>query len=144
MSGKIAEKVIVRLLSEQECGGESSNVELVSEGTFKKLNGGFEISYDENADTGYENSRTRLTVTDNRYVIMEREGDVSGKLILENGVTHICHYGTPFGIMEISVSAQGIKAYTDEKGAFLEFKYSIDFGGGFTGNYKVTVNAARE
>lgn len=135
-------KVMISIVSVQSDGESSSRIELDSEGVFRKLDDGFEVSYDETEATGFAGSHTRLTYKNDGYITMDRSGSTSSKLILEQGKRHLCRYGTPYGEMSVGVSTSMVNACIDEVGAKMQFHYAIDINSQELGNYEITLNAS--
>ena len=131
--------VMINLVSFQSDGREKSKIEIISEGKFSKINGNYEISYEETEATGFEGSRTKLTVTDGSLVTMERSGSASSHLVLERGKKHHCHYGTPYGDFMVGVTTSFIESKLDENGGTLDFKYVIDINSSYIGDYEINI-----
>lgn len=129
--------VIIRLKSRQLVDSESSEIELVTEGLYRRVKGGFEISYDETEATGYVGSRTVISCLGNSYASLTREGTASSEIIVDKGKKHYCYYNTPFGGMSVGVYAHKIDNRLGDNGGDLYFKYTIDVNSSYVSDNEV-------
>lgn len=137
-------KAIIKIVSLQSDGDNSSKIELVSEGYLTALADGFEVAYNETQATGFEGSSTRLTYKNGGYITMNRSGSWSSKLILEEGKRHLCRYGTPYGDLSVGVYTSMVSAHINDDGAKMEFHYTIDIGSETVGKYEIVLQAKPE
>ena len=101
-------------------------IELFTTGTYYKKSGRYHICYDESEATGFEGSRTTLTVDKQDKVTLERSGKSRAQLIVERGVRHQCHYDVGVGDIILGVLGNSIKSSLGDGGGKLEVKYSLD------------------
>ncbi len=101
-------------------------IELFTTGTYYKKSGRYCICYDESEATGFEGSRTTLTVDKQDKVTLERSGKSRAQLIVERGVRHQCHYDVGVGDIILGVLGNSIKSSLGDGGGKLEVKYSLD------------------
>lgn len=115
-----------RASTENDC----DESEFFTEGTLEQTADGIKLSYEENAQIGFENSRVSVTAAEDRVVI-ERTGAASSVLFIEKGKKHCCVYGTPYGDFTVGTHAYEINCGLSEDGGTLEFKYSVDVNSEF-------------
>lgn len=132
--------VLITLKSIQSRGKEKEEMELITEGQYKKTDDGFVISYDESEATGYEGSKTILKTIGEKQVIMQRKGSVVSNLIIEKDKKHHCHYGTPYGDFMVGITANDIKSNLDVDGGELYFKYVIDINSSYISDQEIFIN----
>lgn len=128
---------VISLKSIQMADEEKSEVELVTEGIFRQVKGGFEIEYEESETTGFENSVTVITLLGNGFASLTRSGAVSSELVLEIGKKHHCYYETPFGSMMMGIYTKEIRNDLTENGGDLAFRYTIDVNSAYVSDNEV-------
>ena len=79
--------VLLTLKSRQDCGGESEETELFTEGTLRQTPEGWEIAYEESELTGMSGVRTRFHLTEGRAVL-HRGGGIETRMVFEEGAPH--------------------------------------------------------
>jgi uncharacterized beta-barrel protein YwiB (DUF1934 family) len=115
-------------------------IELFTKGTYYKRGGKYHISYDESEATGFEGSRTTLTVDDQDKVTLLRSGKTRSQLIVERGVRHQCHYDTGMGDIILGVLGSSIRSSLGDAGGDLEVKYSLDLNSALASENEMYVN----
>ncbi|MBR6045066.1 MAG: DUF1934 domain-containing protein [Ruminococcus sp.] len=131
--------VSIKLVSRQNDGEHSEQVELLTEGMFRFGKESYEISYRESEATGFEGAVTKLSVTGGDKVVMTRTAPADSSLIIELGKKHHCHYGTPFGSFMVGVSAKEISSQITEEGGRLGFSYVIDVNSSYVGDFEIDI-----
>jgi uncharacterized beta-barrel protein YwiB (DUF1934 family) len=134
--------VMITMKSVQLVDRERSEVELISEGTYRSIDGGYEITYEESEATGFEGSTTVMSCLGNDYASMTRKGSAPSELIIEIGKKHHCHYGTPYGDFIVGVYAKKIENDLDENGGTLYFKYTLDVNSSYISDNEVYVTVS--
>lgn len=119
---------MIRVTGTQHAGGQSDTVELITEGTFDAENGGFAIRYEETAATGLEGTHTTLHVQPEK-VMLSRQGNAVGMLVLEHKKRHVCNYATPYGGLMLGVFTDRMEQKLTENGGRLMVSYTLDMGG---------------
>ncbi len=132
-----SKNVLIKLKSIQSGDSENSEVELVTEGLYRRVKNGFEISYKESEATGYKGSTTVISCLGNNYASMTRHGTVFSELIIEKNKKHHCYYTTPFGELSVGVFARKIDNRLSDKGGDLYFKYTIDVNSSYVSDNEV-------
>ena len=132
--------VMITLKSIQSTGKDKEEMELITQGKYRKTSDGFVISYDESEATGYEGSKTILTTIGESQVTMERKGSTTSNLVIEKNKKHHCHYGTPYGDFMVGITANDIKSNLDIDGGELYFKYVIDINSSYISDQEIFIN----
>lgn len=132
--------VMITLKSIQTVDKDKNETELITQGIYKKTADGFIITYDESEATGYEGSKTILTTTGDKQVIMQRTGTTNSNLFIEKGKKHHCHYGTPFGDFMVGITTKNIKSNLDDNGGELYLNYVIDINASYVSEHEIIVN----
>lgn len=119
---------LISILGTQTVDGESDEIEVTTVGSYLNKNGKRYIAYTEYDRENPGNSiRSVLKVEDDLKVTIIRSGDSRGRLTLEKGRRHQCHYSTAMGDLMIGVFADRIDSTLDDSGGELNVSYYIDF-----------------
>lgn len=123
----LTEDYIIRIKSRIEQDGDTSNIELMTRGSFVHKSGSYYITYAETEATGYAGCTTTLKVAeDESRVAMLRFGGAASQLLIERGRRHLCHYETGYGSMTLGVTADEIVSHLTDKGGTVKFSYILD------------------
>lgn len=106
-----------------ETGADS--IELTTAGKLRRLEEGYELSYEESALTGMEGTLTRFEIQPGR-VLLTRSGQLNSEMVFEKGVRHLSLYDTPYGSMMVGVAARKVRSTINDCGGELEINYAID------------------
>lgn len=137
---KFSKPVMINMKSVQTADGESTEVELITEGEFSFQDGRYRISYKDSEATGFEHSVTSVEVEDEHFASVSRTGNASSNLVLEINKKHHCHYGTPYGDMMIGIFAHSITNELDENGGHLYMKYTIDINSSYISDNEIIMD----
>ena len=132
--------VFITIKSVQIVDDERDTIELETKGSFFKRRDGYQISYEESEATGFEGSRTTLSVAGDDKVTLIRSGNSPSNLIIERGKKHHCHYGTMFGDIVIGINASKISSTLSDSGGEVYFKYTIDINSSYMSDNEIYVN----
>lgn len=134
--------VIISIKGTQKTDAASDCVEFITEGTLDAEQNKYFISYAESEVTGLSGNTT-LLIEEGR-VIMTRTGDNSSHMIFEEGVRHLSHYDTGFGVFNVGVNTHSIGSTIGADGGELRVKYSIEINNEYTGmnTFFITVKGA--
>ena len=118
--------VIINIKSSQGLNGEREVMELKSEGTLERIDGGFVLSYFE--DTVIEGARikTALTALESGKITLAREGAISSKLLIEEGVRNNCFYSVPEGNLSLGIFGKEVSVRLSDSGGSIKMVYTID------------------
>ena len=105
---------------------EPETIELVTEGRLMDCGDeGYTFSYQESELTGLEGTLTTFQVEPERITLM-RMGMVNSQMVFQPGKRHFSMYDTPYGAMEVGVSAKQIHSTIGDQGGVLEIDYAIE------------------
>ena len=121
------ERYMITVIGEQTVEGEKDKIEVITAGDMRLTDSGVVITYPEYAESNAA-VKTDTTVTlDNGVLSIDRRGEMSSHLILEQGVRHECLYDTPMGQMFIGIFTDSIKTDLNEHGGEISASYRLDF-----------------
>ena len=118
---------------------DSSRTDLTTSGTFRTLEGGYQLKYEESEVTGFKGSTTYLSVFGNSLVNLRRIGTAPSDLTIEKGKKHHCHYGTPYGEFTMGIYTHGIVNNIDENGGELYLKYTVDINSSLVSDNEIYI-----
>lgn len=105
-------------------GQEQDSIELVTEGTMERINGGWELSYEESDLTGLAGVTTVFRVEEGK-ITLGRSGRLNSQMVFREGVVHESLYKMEFGALLMSVCAKRICWELNENGGSVDLCYSI-------------------
>lgn len=133
-------KVIIEMKSVQLVGGEKSEAKLITEGTYEEKNDCQIISYKDSEATGFEGSVTDITIKEEKYASIVRQGSSRSDLMIEPGKKHHCHYGTPYGEMVVGIYTHKIENKLDGMCGSIYMKYTIDINSSYMSDNEIILN----
>lgn len=131
--------VMITIKSVQYDGENKSETEVITEGGFRAIAGGYELSYDETDATGFEGCSTVLKVLDGSKIEMTRSGATASELYIERGKKNFCLYGTPFGELTVGVQAKNVESRLTDMGGSVSASYVIDINSSHMGDYDLDI-----
>ena len=118
---------IITVVGRQTVDGETDTIEVITAGGMTVSDDGILITYPEYAeDNPSQKTETTVTLKDG-VLSIDRRGEMSSHLILEQGVRHECLYETPMGQMFIGIFTDSIRADLDAHGGEINAGYQLDF-----------------
>ncbi len=121
------EKYIITVIGKQTVDGEQDQIEVITAGDMVIEEEKITIVYPEYSED-VPAKRTDTTVTLERGVLsIDRQGEMSSHLILEQGKRHECLYQTPMGQMFIGIFTDDIDTRLDQSGGEITAAYQLDF-----------------
>lgn len=118
-------KVLVKVKGIQIVDGDETVMELTTEGTFRKFEGDYIVTYSEEQEGGGK-TKTLLTVQKNNSVILERRGGLNSRLIIAKGERNNCLYAIPQGSLTLGIYGKEVTSTLTENGGSLRMAYNID------------------
>ena len=131
-------KAVIRVISNANVEDDDM-IEVVSPGSFEKIEDGFKATYEETEISGMEGTTTILTIKENQ-VILEREGTTSTKMIFKEDEDSIVLYNTPYGMLEMAISTNNLDVKIDEDGGKLDIEYEMSVYGQPPFNTKLSLS----
>jgi len=121
------ERFMITVIGEQTVDGETDKIEVITEGDMSVTDGKVLITYPEyTQDTPAQKTDTTVAY-ENGVLSIDRQGEMSSHLILEQGKRHECLYQTPMGQMFIGIFTDSIQADLSERGGCIDASYQLDF-----------------
>ena len=104
---------------------EPDVIELVTEGTLERIDGGWDIAYEESDLTGLAGVKTTFRIEPDK-VILTRTGKLNSQMVFQLGTSHESLYQMEFGALMIAVQAQKIRHELTEQGGTVDITYAIE------------------
>ena len=117
----------ITVIGKQTVDGESDTIEVITEGDMTVTDQGVTIVYPEYPEDDPSQKTDTTVILDKGVLSIERTGEMSSHLILEQGVRHECLYQTPMGQMFIGIFTDSIHADIGEHGGEITAAYQLDF-----------------
>ena len=106
-------------------GQEPDVIELVTEGTLRQMENGWELRYAESHLTGLDGVETAFFV-EREKITLTRTGRLNSQMVFQEGVTHDSLYEMEFGALMISVCANRVMADICHDGGMIDLVYTIE------------------
>ncbi len=121
--------VIVSLCSVQRLDDDTETTEMTACGTLDTLADGARLCYTEPPQDG---GAVVTVLVSNTQTIIERRGEISSKITLEEGKRHDCRYETPYGLLTLQAQARQLVFSNVGDTAFLRAVYTLEMSGACT------------
>jgi uncharacterized beta-barrel protein YwiB (DUF1934 family) len=132
--------VMIKMKSVQTVDGESTDLELITEGTLSGDDGKYTVCYKDSEATGFEDCVTSVEVLSNNFATICRDGNAPSNLVLEINKKHHCHYGTPYGDMMVGIYAHRIVNELSDDGGHLYMKYTVDVNSSYVSDNEIIMD----
>lgn len=119
-------KVLVKIKGTQGLDGDNAVIELATEGTLRRFEDEYIITYTEDQTIEGSKTKTVLTVKNDNTVILERRGDLNSRLVITEGERNNCLYAIPQGSLTLGIYGKEIKSKLTECGGTVKMVYTID------------------
>lgn len=119
-------KVLVKIKGIQGLDGDEAVIELSTEGTLRRFENEYIITYTEDQTVEGLKTKTQLTVKDDNTVILERRGDLNSRLIITEGERNSCLYAIPQGSLTLGIYGKEVKSNLTDRGGTVKMVYTID------------------
>ena len=131
-------KAAITVVGTQRMDGDCAQIRQEAVGTVTRTPDACQIVYTA------DEMKTTVTVQPPQ-VTVARVGTYSSVLILEMGQAHDCLYRTPYGMFDLTVTANAIQNELTDGFGRLYLSYSLDMGGAATENeIEITVKEVSE
>ena len=120
------QNVMLSITGRQEYEGqEPDSIELMTEGTLEKVEGGWRIGYVESELTGLDGVHTTFDITPGK-IVLTRKGPLNSEMVFQEGVFNESLYQMEFGALMITVCAAKVAYDITEAGGTIDLTYAID------------------
>ena len=118
--------VIIDIKGIQGIDDDSDVIEFTTDGRFGIKDGEFFISYDDGQmlEECLEVKTTIFIKPDS--VVLQRNGAIKSRMVIEKGVRNTCFYSTPHGNMVLGIYGENVDCNLSENGGSLKMSYNID------------------
>ena len=100
--------VIMKIKGTQTVGdGEPDVIEMITEGGMDINDRRILLVYNEGEDLG--GGKTELSVDGEKMAMLKRGNSAAGRIVIQKGKRHLCHYIIPQGEMMVGVFGENIK-----------------------------------
>jgi uncharacterized beta-barrel protein YwiB (DUF1934 family) len=114
--------------SHRSADGESSSMELITEGRLLEQNGIFHIEYDESEISGKAGTKTRFSILE-EGVSMQRSGTSSSQFLFQQGKKFVENRVTPFGSIQMEVYPTRVRHELGSEEGSLNLKFQLGIDG---------------
>lgn len=121
--------VTISLRSIQRMDGDTETAEMTARGTLDMLADGVRLCYTESPQDG---GATVTVLVRGGQTVVERRGDISSQIVLEEGRRHSCRYETPYGSLTLHAQARQLAFSSEGSTAFLRAVYTLEMSGAYT------------
>lgn len=122
-------EVQISLRSVQRMDGDTETTEMTARGTLELLSDGARLYYTESPQDG---GAAVTVLVSGAQTIIERRGEISSQIVLEEGRRHRCRYETPYGLLTLHAQAQQLVFSNVENTALLRAVYLLEMSGAYT------------
>ncbi len=119
-------KVLIKVKGVQGIDGDNNVIELVTEGTLRRFENEYTITYTEEQTVEGSKTKTVLTVQSDNTVVLERRGDLNSRLVITKGERNNCLYAMPQGTLSLGIYGKEVKSNLTESGGTVKMVYTID------------------
>lgn len=131
--------VIMKIKGTQTVGdGEPDVIEMITEGGMDINDRRILLVYNEGEDLG--GGKTELSVDGEKMAMLKRGNSAAGRIVIQKGKRHLCHYIIPQGEMMVGVFGENIKNTLGETGGELYLSYTIDINMGLLSKNQVEIS----
>ncbi len=130
--------VTIAICGTQDVDGEENVIEMVASGTLVVTPEECILEYDEK-DEDDSVSHTLLSINREGIATLERSGPQASRMMIQRGQRHLCHYDTPFGVLDIGVFGEQVAHSLTERGGELYMRYTIDINSAMQSRNEVKI-----
>lgn len=122
-----------------ECQGSQQPIEMVTVGQYHFQNGKHFIRFDE-AFEGFPDPTVNLIKADNESMEVRKKGTANVHMIFTPQKKNVTFYQTPFGSIQMGISATRIKCEESEEKIDIQVDYSLELNEETVADCYITVN----
>ncbi len=121
--------VKLSLRSVQRMDGDTETTEMTARGTLEMTADGARLCYTESPQDG---GAAVTVLVRGAQTIIERRGEISSQILLEEGKRHSCRYETPYGLLTLHAQAKQLLFSNVGNTALLRAVYTLEMSGACT------------
>ncbi len=133
--------VIIHINGMQYTGGEEPEpIEVITPGQYYFKNGNHYLMFEDITDNPEEKTSSIMKFRPS-YLEIKKNGYVDTKMVFEENKKTLSLYQTPFGIMNVSVSATSIRLKEEKESIELTADYALDINNSYMADCTITLLA---
>ena len=118
--------VIIDIKGIQGIDDDTDTIEFSTDGRFGIKDDSYFISYDEGQMLeGDLEVKTSIYIKPDS-VVLQRNGAIKSRMVIEKGVRNTCFYSTPHGYLVLGIYGEKLDYSLTENGGSLDMSYNID------------------
>ena len=130
----------VRGLQMMETDDAQEPIEIVVPGQYYFRNGSHYLRYEEMLDDTAETTVNYIKMSPNG-VEVSKQGQVNVHMVFEEGKKNKTFYNTPYGTLQMGISATGLELKESEDGIQMKVDYALDMNEEHVADCYLTVQA---
>ena len=130
----------VRGLKMMETDDAQEPIEIVVPGQYYFRNGSHYLRYEEMLDDTAETTVNYIKMSPNG-VEVRKQGQVNVHMVFEEGKKNKTFYNTPYGTLQMGISATGLELKESEDGIQMKVDYALDMNEEHVADCYLTVQA---
>ena len=130
----------VRGLQMMETDDAQEPIEIVVPGQYYFRNGSHYLRYEEMLDDTAETTVNYIKMSPNG-VEVRKQGQVNVHMVFEEGKKNKTFYNTPYGTLQMGISATGLELKESEDGIQMKVDYALDMNEEHVSDCYLTVKA---
>lgn len=130
----------VRGLQMMETDDAQEPIEIVVPGQYYFRNGSHYLRYEEMLDDTAETTVNYIKMSPNG-VEVRKQGQVNVHMVFEEGKKNKTFYNTPYGTLQMGISAAGLELKESEDGIQMKVDYALDMNEEHVADCYLTVQA---
>ena len=130
----------VRGLQMKETDDAQEPIEIVVPGQYYFRNGSHYLRYEEMLDDTAETTVNYIKMSPNG-VEVRKQGQVNVHMVFEEGKKNKTFYNTPYGTLQMGISATGLELKESEDGIQVKVDYALDMNEEHVADCYLTVQA---
>ena len=130
----------VRGLQMMETDDAQEPIEIVVPGQYYFRNGSHYLRYEEMLDDTAETTVNYIKMSPNG-VEVRKQGQVNVHMVFEKGKKNKTFYNTPYGTLQMGISATGLELKESEDGIQMKVDYALDMNEEHVADCYLTVQA---
>ena len=130
----------VRGLQMMDAQGDQEPIEIIVPGQYYFRNGSHYLRYEEMLDDTAETTVNYIKMSPNG-VEVRKQGQVNVHMVFEEGKKNKTFYNTPYGTLQMGISATGLELKESEDGIQMKVDYALDMNEEHVADCYLTVQA---